>query len=373
MRSPDNSYIIPFFIPHAGCPHQCSFCNQRTISGQGFRTAVSDDDIESAVRLYLSYSKKTHDSVQLAFFGGNFLGIGASTVIRYLDQAVRLYERGDIHGIRFSTRPDTVNAETMRLIKGYPVKTIEIGTQSMDPEVLGLSNRGHTPEDTAAAASLCRKEGVEVGIQIMIGLPGEDEESSRNTGKAVAGLEPDFVRIYPTVVVNGSPLADSYIKGRYKPLDLSDAVNRAGWLYSLFRKKNIRVARMGLQATSDLVPGATVLAGPYHPAFGHLVLSHLFLKKIRQLLFFWQKDMNLTGNHLVISCNYRSISRVRGDSNSNIRILMDEFGFRDVNVKADNDLNQDEAALELMAKDEAYLKHVYKGGYSVLRRDLLRA
>lgn len=348
MIRPDSPFVIPFFIPHAGCPHQCSFCNQRTISGKKTQNIISDHSIEDAVNLYLGYSRNIHNHVQLAFFGGNFLGMGESTVRRFLDHARLLYEKKMIHSVRFSTRPDTVTPEMMRLIRDYPVKTIEIGTQSMDSHVLSLSARGHSADDTALAAKLSRSEGYETGIQIMIGLPGEDAKSSILTGEAVSELAPDFVRIYPTVVVEGSPLAESYRNGEYVPLEIEEAVARAKNLYQIFSKRNIRVIRMGLQATEDLIPGTTVLAGPYHPAFGHLVLSSIFNDRIRMRLASLFSDISLCGKILRIACNIKSISRVRGNKNENIRSLQIDYNLAEIKVDSDPALAMDDFYLSVV-------------------------
>lgn len=347
MPFSDNSLVIPFFIPHAGCPHQCSFCNQRTISGKTQPDTLANTNLEETVRLYQSYSRKKPSQVQLAFFGGNFLGMGQKTVIAFLDQAKLLHERELITSIRFSTRPDTITPEMMSIIRDYPVSVIEIGTQSMDPNVLELSRRGHSAEDTVKAAGVCLGEGYETGIQVMIGLPGEDEASCLATGNAVRDLKPDFVRIYPTVVVDGSPLAESFRKGEYAPLETQEAVKRAKMLYLGFKAKNIRVIRMGLQATEDLIPGTTVLAGPYHPAFGHLVFSSIMLDRIKaDILKLFPLD-TLKGKMLKINCNSRNISRVRGDRNENIRSLHMEYGLASVKVNSDSTLEMDGFSLEL--------------------------
>lgn len=349
MQSIEKPFIVPFFIPHAGCPHQCAFCNQRTISGRSLRSGMEYvQDIENAVNLYSGYSKKKHEHVQVAFFGGNFLGMGEKTVLGFLDAASRLHSKGLIDSIRFSTRPDTINRATIDILKDYPVSTIEIGTQSMDQRVLDLSARGHSPEHTAEAAWLCRTSGFETGIQMMTGLPGEDRESCINTGRLIAALDPDFVRIYPTVVVGGSPLADSYDKGEYLPLELDEAVARAKQLYLLFRSNNIRVIRMGLQATDDLLPGSTVLAGPYHPAFGHLVLSSIFLDRIRERFAIQFEGQSPENRNLQIKCSCRSVSRVRGDKNRNIIIMKAEYRLSGISVIPDKALDDEDFGLSLM-------------------------
>lgn len=352
MRPSLNQLVIPFFIPHAGCPHQCSFCNQRTISGK--KTSVSPDNsrLEDAVGLYLGYTGTRPAHVQLAFFGGNFLGMGSPLILKYLEDAKSLKDKGLIDSIRFSTRPDTINPGTMSLIKDYPVSVIELGTQSMDPRVLELSLRGHSPEDTVNAAEICLGRGYETGIQMMIGLPGEDRDSCRLTCEAICNMRPHFVRIYPTVVVAGSPLAESYEKGEYIPLETDEAVTRAKELYLNFMARNIRVIRMGLQATDDLIPGTTVLAGPYHPAFGHLVLSSVMLDRIRaevdRLYLAGGHAKSHAGRILRIVCNKKSISRVRGDRNDNIRLLQTLYGFSGIRVESDPDLDPALFRLELI-------------------------
>lgn len=351
MRTPLNQLVIPFFIPHAGCPHQCSFCNQRTISGKKTPASPGNSSLEDAVNLYLGYAGKRPSSVQLAFFGGNFLGMGSSSIIKYLEEARSLKDKGLIDTIRFSTRPDTINPATMSLIKDYPVSVIEIGTQSMDPVVLELSLRGHSAEDTVKAAEICMGRGYETGIQMMIGLPGEDRDSCRLTCEAICNIRPDFVRIYPTVVVAGSPLAESYEKGEYIPLETGEAVIRAKELYLNFTARSIRIIRMGLQATDDLIPGTTVLAGPYHPAFGHLVLSSIMLDRIRaEVERLYMSDVHAKrheGRGLRIICNKKSISRVRGDRNDNIRFLQTSYGFSGIRVESDPDLDPGLFRLEL--------------------------
>jgi hypothetical protein len=212
----------------------------------------------------------------------------------------------------------------------------------MDPEVLQRSRRGHTPDDTVNAVDLLVDRGYEVGLQIMAGLPGDDGNHLMETGRRIAELAPDFVRIYPTVVLAGSPLEKWYREGMYEPLALDAAVDLVRRLYGLFRAHSIPVIRMGLQATDDLLAGGAVLAGPWHPAFGHLVLCAAFLTAARRAL----KEGGGPGLELVLKVHPRSVSRMRGMHNASCKLLKRDFGFRRVDVAPDPALAEDEIAVQ---------------------------
>lgn len=211
----------------------------------------------------------------------------------------------------------------------------------MDPEVLQRSRRGHTPDDTVSAVGLLVDRGYEVGLQIMAGLPGDNENRLMETGRRIAELAPDFIRIYPTVVLAGSPLEKWYREGTYQPLALDAAIDLVQRLYGLFRAHSIPVIRMGLQPTDDLVAGSAVLAGPWHPAFGHLVFCAAFLTAVRRAL----NEGGCPGLELVLKVHPRSISRMRGMRNANCKLLKQDFGFKRVDVTPDPALAEDEIAV----------------------------
>jgi histone acetyltransferase (RNA polymerase elongator complex component) len=323
-------FVIPVFIPHAGCSHRCVFCNQKAIT----RTHVpipSTAQIQSDIQSYLAYLKPGRKPVQVAFFGGNFLGIDRGEIIRLLHAAAAFVKEGRIDGIRFSTRPDTLTDEAMKILSGFPVSTIEIGAQSMNDAVLSLSRRGHTAQDTVDAAQLVKSGGYELGIQMMVGLPGDNKSSALSSGRAIAALQPDFVRIYPTVVLAGSPLAGWYRQERYAPIPLADAVTLVKNLYLMFQEHQIRVVRMGLQATADLEKDSVLLAGPYHPAFGHLVISEIFRDKAVNIL-----DRAAVGlENVELRVHPKHISAMRGLKNETIHYLKNRYHIRQIDVKGD--------------------------------------
>jgi histone acetyltransferase (RNA polymerase elongator complex component) len=324
--------IIPVFISHAGCPRRCVFCNQRVVTG-GKPESVTAADIGDQVEAFLKFrNPRRAGRVQIAFFGGNFLGQTPGVSIGHLEAAARLIDQGHADGIRFSTRPDTVSRRQLEALKPFPVQTVELGVQSMNNQVLRLSQRGHTAEDTRTAVRLVQEAGYEVGLQIMIGLPGDDETRLMETGRSVAELSPDFVRLYPTLVLAGSRLAAWYQEGTYRPLALDEAVHLAMNLLHLFRRHSIPVIRMGLQHSSDLADGRAVLAGPYHPAFGHMVHCASFLAAVLAAL-----DRNAAGigNELRLTVHPRSVSRMRGLRNANCRQLIQALGIESVQVIED--------------------------------------
>ncbi|MDH4012164.1 MAG: radical SAM protein, partial [Desulfobacterales bacterium] len=276
--------------------------------------------------------------VQIAFFGGNFLGIPADEIMRLLAEAAEYVKTGRVDSIRFSTRPDTIDHPRLDLIRNFPVTTIELGVQSMDERVLSATKRGHSAADTEKAIQCLKELNYEVGIQLMVGLPGDTPERLTASAQRVARLKPDFIRIYPTLVLAGSQLAAGYRKGDYVPLSIDEAVSRAKQLYLLFKSEKIRVIRMGLQASQDLENGSTILAGPYHPAFGHLVYSEIFLDMaVAQI-----ESSALNTDSISIRANPGDVSKLRGLRNRNIEILKKKFGFESVAVRPDDALAQDQ-------------------------------
>ncbi|MCP4346348.1 MAG: radical SAM protein [Desulfobacterales bacterium] len=338
----EKPFIVPVFIPHLGCPYQCAFCNQTVITGVK-NTIPLPEQLHRQIDTFLGYRTKQRNKTQIAFFGGNFLGLDKADVKYLLNEADKFVKAGSVDSIRFSTRPDTVNNQQLDIIEKYPVSTIELGVQSMNDKVLSLVRRGHTSLDTEKAAVLLKERNYETGMQLMVGLPGDDEAGVLATGRKITELCPDFVRIYPTVVVAGSLLAKWYKKGKYSPLSLEECVTLVKKLYILFREKNIPVIRMGLQASDDLNEGTSVLAGPYHPAFGHLVHSEIFLDMAEELL---TSHFSLPTSHLCFLVNPRSISKMRGMKNRNIEILKEKFSVKSIRIIPDSSVAEDDLSLK---------------------------
>jgi histone acetyltransferase (RNA polymerase elongator complex component) len=334
-------FIVPVFIPHAGCPHRCVFCNQSVITGR-LEKPQGPDEVLASARTFLQFRRRRPGPAQLAFFGGNFLGLPLNELRCLLDTASKWVSDFHLDGIRFSTRPDTVQPGTLDLIGAYPVKCVELGVQSMDDDVLRQSRRGHTAADTEAAVRRLRERRYTTGIQLMVGLPGDGEAGLLETGRRVAELGPAFVRIYPTLVLEGSPLASWYRNGRYHPPSLQQAVDLCMKLYRFLRQRRIDVIRTGLQPTEELAYGRGVIAGPFHPAFGDLVQSACCLDAIQREL----RCRPISGPTLELRVHPTGISRARGQRNGNCAALSKEFGFTAVRVVPDTGLGGEMIALE---------------------------
>jgi histone acetyltransferase (RNA polymerase elongator complex component) len=233
MERKEAPFIVPIFIPQQGCRHQCVFCNQSAITGRPAKWP-SIEKLRDGAKKYLDYNKH-HKPAVMAFYGGNFLGLSQEKIKHLLQLANEFVLNGDIHGIRFSTRPDTISESGLKQVENFSVSEIELGVQSMDDKVLDICRRGHCASDTENAVKLLKKYRFKVGLQLMIGLPGQSAESAFKTAGQVAALSPDFVRIYPTIVLNNSPLAQLYQKDNYQPLLLEEAVYQTKEIY-LFSK-----------------------------------------------------------------------------------------------------------------------------------------
>lgn len=306
--------IIPIFIPHQGCPHACVFCNQHQISGQERTESAHAETVRRTVGMWLERSRpESHESVQVAFYGGSFTGLPFSRQEELLGAVAPFLEEGTVGSIRLSTRPDYVGAGTARYLAGHGVGTVELGAQAFDDRVLAASGRGHTAADIGRAVSHLRKEPLEIGLQLMLGLPGQTRFSLMQTVGEAIGLRPDFVRLYPVLVLRGTMLHDLCLQGAYVPLTLDKAVVLTAWMQNRFKSAGIRVIRMGLQPGPELEK--SLIAGPYHPAFGELVLARLMLQLIRRQL------QRVQGQRVVLSISSRDVSIFRGMKSQNIKRL----------------------------------------------------
>lgn len=269
--------ILPIFIPHAGCLHECVFCNQASTS------QVVSLPSSATVKALVDQALCSGRLNEVAYYGGSFTALPLELQESFLGLMQPYLASDDIGGIRLSTRPDAVDEETIKLLLAYGVTTVELGCQSFSEDVLRETGRGHTAGDAVRSAALLRQGGIDLGLQLMPGLPGGDRQEAYTSLEAALSLCPDFLRIYPTVVLGSTRLADLWHLGDYKPLDLEDAVDICADFDLICRQHAVPVIRYGLQANDDL-DGDAVLAGPYHPAFGQLVKSRLWHRVLQLLL-----------------------------------------------------------------------------------------
>lgn len=270
---------IPVFVSHMGCPHDCAFCNQRTITGQ--QETVTPELADRMISQALSTIPQD-STVEIGFFGGSFTGIDLSLQKGLLSVAKSYVEKGRVHAIRLSTRPDYISEEIVAMLTEYGVTTVELGAQSMDNAVLCANLRGHTKEDTVRASGLIQAAGINLGLQMMTGLKKDTDETCIRTAQEIISLNPACVRIYPTLVLRGTHLAHWYQSGTYIPQTLEDAISICATLKNMFDSADIPIIRMGLMASENINQEAEVVAGPYHPAFGELVQSELYFRALEK-------------------------------------------------------------------------------------------
>ena len=304
---------VALFVPHAGCPHDCSFCNQKTISGK--ESSLQVQEIDEAVKTALSTADCNKG--EIAFFGGSFTAIDRDYMVSLLERAKHYIDKGLFAGIRISTRPDCINEEILSVLKHYGVTAIELGCQSMDDEVLSLNRRGHTAGDVASAARLIKSYGFEFGVQMMTGLFGDTDEKCIETAKKLIALGPDTARIYPTVVLEGTALAELYRQGAYTPQSVEDASVLCAELLLLFRQSGVRVIRLGLHSGGNVEEG--YVAGAYHPAFREICESRIYLKKVLEAI----ENGRVQKGKIEITVSSRYISMLTGQKKSNISYLKD--------------------------------------------------
>lgn len=299
---------IPVFVAHLGCPNDCVFCNQKRITGtDGKMTAKKCAEI---IEEWLSFIK---GEAEIAFFGGSFTGIDLKEQNELLSVAASYLSDKRITGIRLSTRPDYINEKITENLLKYGVTTVELGAQSTDDEVLFLSKRGHTREDIFNASRMIKEAGIDLGLQMMTGLPGSDNEKDLKTCLDFIKMAPSQVRIYPTLVLKDTCLLELYKRGEYEPQTLSEAAELTARLYDRFDSFGIKVIRTGLQPSSSL--DKSFVAGPYHPSFGEIAQSRLIFLRIVNYI---EKN---SVDFLEISCEERLKSKLYGQKKANINEL----------------------------------------------------
>ncbi|PLX99315.1 MAG: radical SAM protein [Desulfuromonas sp.] len=268
--------ILPIFIPHAGCAEACVFCSQTRTS------AVSGMPDPEETRNLIEQSLVAGPIDQVAFYGGSFTALPSDEIAAWLGLVQPYIKRGVVGGIRLSTRPDALDKTMILQLKSASVTTIELGCQSFSDKVLDSSGRGHSAADSVRAAVMIRTGGIQLGLQLMPGLPGSSRSEALSSLDQALALAPDFLRIYPTVVLAGTALANLWRQGGYTPLSLEEAVSICTEIALICRQADVPIIRFGLQSNSGLDSEA-VLAGPYHPAFGQLVRSRLWLSALESL------------------------------------------------------------------------------------------
>lgn len=325
---------ISIFVPHVGCPHLCSFCDQRTISGA--HHIPTGGEVAELCAKSLG-EVKTPENTEIAFFGGSFTAIPRVYMTELLDAVQPFIGEGKFCGIRISTRPDCIDNEILELLKGYGVTSIELGAQSMMNHVLDMNDRGHFAEDVEKAGRLIRKYGFELGLQMMMGLYGSTVDDDFETIMKIADIKPDTVRIYPVVILKGTRLAELYKSGIYKPCSFDEIVENASRALMIFENKGIRVIKCGLHASEFVEKDMT--GGFYHPAFREICESRIYRNKMSEITSYEQSDRKHFEFAVASSC----ISKALGHKKSNVEYFR-QYGI-EIKIVGDENIPKYEVKL----------------------------
>lgn len=329
---------IALFVPHNGCPNQCTFCNQRSITGKQYQPLPSD--VDYAVKKAVTANEKycLQYEYEIAFFGGSFTAIDRSYMVSLLESAYKYVQNQTVRGIRLSTRPDAIDTEVLGILKKYGVTSIELGAQSMCDEVLTANRRGHTSEDVRNSSALIKEYGFSLGLQMMTGLYKSSRERDIYTAEELVKINPDTVRIYPTVIMAHTPLADLLEKGEFVPASLDESVNLCALLLKMFTENNIEVIRLGLHYSDELKKD--MMFDNYHPAFRELCESRIMTEE------FLRTAENIDSKNFAVCVNPSSVSRFVGQKRSNIKLL-EEKGYT-VKIEKDASLSKYEIRLKVI-------------------------
>jgi histone acetyltransferase (RNA polymerase elongator complex component) len=310
-------FTIPVFIPQRGCPFECLYCNQRAIAGRS--VPPTEEEVHTIVAAHLATIPREGSVIELGFFGGNFTGISSKDQERYLTAAAFYLGKGAIDGIRVSTRPDYINEESLSLLKKFGVGTVELGAQSCDDGVLKAAGRGHTFAQVRAASGLVLRYGMRLGLQMMIGLPGDTREKSLETAERFVEMKAGFARIYPTLVVRGTGLEELYREGDYRPLTLDEAISWTKEIMLFFEDRGVPVIRVGLHSTEGFLAGETLVAGPFHPSLRELVQTEIWRDLLEEVV----KDKK--GDQIALTVAPESIHHAIGYAGKNRNFLKEIF------------------------------------------------
>lgn len=347
--------IIPIFIPHKGCPNDCVFCNQKRITAH--TDPVTPEGVRSIIDQWLTTLTDPRPRVlEVAFFGGSFTAIPVEEQTAYLSVAGEYKDRGVIDKIRLSTRPDCIDRDILDNLARWGTDVIELGVQSFDPQVLKLSGRGHDPDCVYESSRLIQEYGFQLGIQLMIGLPGDTMEKCVYSAEETVRIGPKTVRLYPTVVIENTRLYEMYLEGTYTPLSQAEAVERTKAMYEILEDAGINIIRVGLKSSDVMADRDSISGRTFHPAFRQLVEGEIAREKITALL-----DEKVSGRSpgrgklmVDIYSGPKQFSNMIGNSGVNRKYFEDRYPHLLIRFKTDKALADNAYRIDIKGEREQW-------------------
>lgn len=346
--------IIPVFVPHYGCPNDCIFCNQRKITNQDY---IKDfEETKKSIEEYLNYFLNKDNETQIAFYGGSFTGLPKDVMEEFLGIGKSFIDRGVVNSLRLSTRPDYIDENILNTLKSYGVSTIELGVQSLVDEVLIANQRNHLSDVVYSSSKLIKDFGFKLGLQQMLGLYKSDPKMDLYTTDEFVKIGPEFVRVYPTLVIKDSYLEKLYLEGKYTPYSVDETINLCKDIYSKFYRNGIDVIRIGLQPTDNITLGQDVVAGPFHPSIRQLTIQELYKDAMDEVM------KNFSDQDIDVYVNNKELNYLVGNKGANKSYLMEKYDIKKFKVHGTNiDKIRIESNKDLLELDmDNFLKN-YKG------------
>ena len=337
--------IVPIFIPHKGCPNDCIFCNQKKITAR--QKAVTGEDVKNTIETWLStLEPRGVETIEVAFFGGSFTGIPMEEQSGYLAIAKSYKDAGRIHKIHMSTRPDYINDEILTNLKAYDVDVIELGVQSLNDDILEKAGRGHDSSIVYKSSQMIKDYGFELGIQLMIGLPGDTLETCIYSAKETVKIGPSIARLYPTIVIDDTELYNQYLRGEYIPLTQEEAIERTKEMYKILDGAGINIIRVGLKSTDVINENGDISGNTYHPAFRQLVEGEIARETIEGLLKAETFDVGKR-TKVDFFASPRSMSSLIGHKQKNKQYFLENYPHLNVLYKVDQTLLDNQYRIEI--------------------------
>lgn len=257
-----------------GCPGSCVYCPTFAFTPQSYtpespavlRARSCDYDAFQQVKLRLKILEDMGhptDKIELIIMGGTFpatpldyqysfikgcfdaLNVGESL---NLEEAKRINETA-LHrctGLCIETRPDFCTQPEIDRMLEFGTTRVELGVQMLSDKIYQIVKRGHTVEDVAKATALLRDHALKVHYHWMPGLPGSTPEEDLRLSSVIFDdprYRPDGIKIYPTVVVEGTEMEKWYREGTFLPYHDEDMMDLMARIKSIV-PKYVRISRV---------------------------------------------------------------------------------------------------------------------------------
>lgn len=259
VRTASGVAVVTVMTEPASCPHgRCVYCpggpgegTPQSYTGhepaamRAARHAYSPLDQAAARIDGLRAIGHSVDKVELIIIGGTFTAfpphyrtefvkgcLDAMNGARSADiaeaQAANEAAASRCIGLTIETRPDAFGPSEVQHSLRIGVTKVEFGVQSTFDDVLQEANRGHTVTDVVEATRRAKDAGLKVGYHMMPGLPASDRRRDRESLSAILRddrFRPDFLKVYPTLVMEGTALHGMWRRGRYEPVTTEEVVD----------------------------------------------------------------------------------------------------------------------------------------------------